>query len=451
MQIDVTEQKEQRKTLLGLRRSAWIEMALFFGVLLLVDWIFFDFTRYWGVHPHPFWLVTLLLASQYGTREGLVSAIIAIILYLLGNWPEQQFGQDRFAYLFSVLIQPILWLVTAVIFGELRMRHVRERRTLEDELETAREREERIARAYEQVKEIKSGLELRTATQIRSSIAAHRALRTMEVLSEPETLRGLEDLTKAVSGVQKFSIYLLTDNGLEARTTHGWDENDHFARTISPQDALHRAVLERHGPVTVLNRDDERALKGHGMLAVPLHDTASGEVFGMLKAESVPFTELNFHTVETFSAIGELGGMSLTNLRKYQKVASESLVNPDYGTQSYGYFYRYAAFIRSLGKRLGFDVTMLVVRLANADTLPYATRVQASKLFAETVAATLRKVDMTFDYQQHSEEFSIVLPATDVKGAEIVREKIQSQLVKALRTLDSNIRFSYTVEPLYAK
>lgn len=451
MQIDVTERNDQRKTILGLRRSAWIEMLLFFGVLMLIDFVFLDFARYWGVNPHPFWLVTLLLACQYGTREGLVAAIVAILLYLIGNWPDQNFGEDRFTFLFNILIQPILWLVTAVIFGELRMRHVRERRTLEEELDTAREREERIGRAYEQVKEIKSGLELRTATQIRSSIAAHRALRTMDVLNEAETLRGLEDLTRAVSGIAKFSIYLITENGLEARTTHGWDENDHFARTISPQDALHRAVLQRRGPITVLNRDDEIVLKGHGMMAVPLMDTDSNEIFGMLKAEYVPFTDLNFHTVETFTAIGELGGMSFSNLRKYQTVQSESMVNPDHNTQSYGYFYRYAEFISSLGRRLGFDVTMLIVKLANADTLPYATRVQASKLFAETVAGTLRKVDMTFDYQQNSEEFSIVLPATNAEGAEIVRGKIEQQLVKALRTLDNNIRFSYTVEPLHAK
>ena len=127
------------------------------------------------------------------------------------------------------------------------------------------------------------------------------------------------------------------------------------------------------------------------------------------------------------------------------------MVNPDHNTQSYGYFYRYAEFISSLGRRLDFDVTMLIVKLANADTLPYATRIQASKLFAETVNDTLRKVDMTFDYQQNSEEFSIVLPATNAEGAEIVREKIQSQLTKALRTLDNSIRFSYTVEPLHAK
>lgn len=451
MQIDVTERKKDRKMLLGLRRSAWIEMALFFGVLLLVDWLFFGFNRYWGVAPHPFWLVVLLLACQYGTREGLVSAIIAILLYLIGNWPEQSFGQDRFSYVFAVLAQPILWLVTAVLFGELRMRHLRERATLEDELETAREREERIARAYEQVKEIKSGLELRTATQIRSSIAAHRALRSMDVLNLSETLRGLEDLTRAVSGAQQFSIYLLTENGLEARLNHGWDESSHYARQIAPQDGLYRAVLERRAPVTILNRDDEQVMKGHGMVAVPLLNTDSGEVFGMLKVEALPFTELNFHTIETLTAIGELGGVSLANLQKYEKVQSQSMVNPDRGTQSYGYFNRYAQFISALGKRLDFNVTMLVVKLVNADTLPYATRMQASRLFADTVNDSLRKVDMTFDYQQHSEEFSIVLPATDVAGAEIVRDKIQSQLLKALRTLDNSVRFSYTIEPLHAK
>lgn len=452
MQIDVTEQREKRPMLLGLRRSAWIEMLLFFGALVLLDWFFFGFNRYFDVNPHPFWLVTLLLACQYGTKEGLVAAIISVLLYLLiGNWPEQQFEEDQFSYTLRIFAQPILWMVTAVLFGELQMRHQRERRTLENELDTSREREERIAQAYEQVKEIKSGLELRTATQIRSSIAAHRALRNMDILNQSEALRGLEDMVKAVSGAQKFSVYLMDEQGMQARLTHGWQEDEGFPVQISKADALCRAVLERRRPVVVLNEDDERILRGHGMLAAPLVNTITGQVFGMVKVEAIPFSELNFHTVETFAAIGELGGLSMTNLHQYEQVQSNSLINPERGTQSYGYLHRYTQFISELGKRLNFDVTMLVVKLSNAETLPYDTRVKASRLFAETVDASLRKVDMAFDYQQHSETFSIVLPATNREGADIVRKKLQDQLAKAMHTLDDNIRFSYTITPLHAK
>ncbi|MBM3617442.1 MAG: hypothetical protein FJX23_02735 [Alphaproteobacteria bacterium] len=452
MQIDVKERQEARKTLFGIRRSAWLEMLIFYGALVLIDVFFFGFARYWGVNPHPFWLVTLLLACQYGTKEGVIAALIGVIIYLIGPWPAQDINTDKFSYVFSILVHPIFWLVTAVLFGELRQRHIRERATLEEELETSREREERITQAYEQVKEIKSGLELRTATQIRSSIAAHRALRTMEVPNETETLRGLEQLLEAVVGVQKFSIYLLAANGdLEARTTHNWEERDHYSRSLTAQDPLYRAVLERRKPITILNREDEQVLTGHGVLATPLVDLETGQIYGMLKVESMPFTELNFHAIETIAAVGELGGMSLSRLRNYETVAATSMVNPESGAHSYGYFNRYAEFISSLGRRLNFDVTMLIVRMTGAEQLPYSTRIQAARLFAETVDQSLRKVDMTFDYQQNSEEFSIVLPATSADGAEKVREKIQTQLGKALRTLDSNIRFSYTIEPLHAK
>lgn len=453
MQIDVEEKQEIRSTLLGLRRSAWLELVLCYGVLILIDVFFFDYGRYWDVNPHPFWLVTLVLACQYGTKEGLVAAIIGCLLYLIGDWPgpEQAFDQDRYNYVFNVFLQPIIWLVTAVLFGELRQRHIRERETLESELQESRDREDRITRAYEQVKEIKSGLEMRTATQIRSSLAAHRALRTMDVLNEAEALRGIEQLMHAVVDAKKFSIFLLTDQGMQARVMHGWREEDKLARTVPANAALYHAVLEQGRAVSVLNQDDERLLQSQGMLAVPLKDNDSGQTFGMIKLESLPFTELNFHTIETLLAVGELGGMTFTNLRKYEEVQAGSMINPDYGTHSYGYLSRYIDFISSLGKRLNFDVTMLVVKLVASEQLPYATRLQASRLFAETVEQTLRKVDMTFDYQQNSEEFSIVLPATDAAGAEKVREKIQSQLTKVLRGVDANLRFSFTVEPLHAK
>ena len=450
MQLDVEQRREQRSTMLGLRQSAWLEMLILYGLLLLVDLFFFDFSRYWGWNPHPFWLVTLLLACQYGTKEGLVAGLIGCLIYLIGDWPPQTFEQSVFEYLFSIFIHPILWLVTAVLFGELRQRHIRERGVLEDEILEARDRESRITRAYEQVKEIKSGLELRTATQIRSSLAAHHALRSMDVLNQREALTGIERLIHSVMNVHKFSVYLMNNNGMDARVTSGWTEEDHFARQIDKDNPIYRAMLEQHRAVTLLNADDERILHGHGMMAVPMIDPSSRTVFGMVKVESMPFTDLNFHSVETLLAIGELGGTQFNNLQKYETVQSESMVNPEYGTHSYGYFHRYADFMSALGRRLGFDVSMLVVKLVGADDMPYTTRVQASKLFAETVQETLRKVDMTFDYQQNTEEFSIVLPATNQEGAEIVREKIQGKLSKALRTIDPNLKFSFTVEQLHA-
>ena len=72
----------------------------------------------------------LLLAGQYGSREALVAAVSSTTALLVLNWPEQSFQQGYYDYLFETLRLPFLWFAAAVLFGEMRVRHVGERSDL---------------------------------------------------------------------------------------------------------------------------------------------------------------------------------------------------------------------------------------------------------------------------------------------------------------------------------
>lgn len=450
MAIDIEQQRDVRRTMLGFRASAIVEMLIAYAVLMLINIFFMGTDFYLDLAPHPFWFVVMVIAAQYGTKEGLLAAVVACLIYFLAPWPEQQFGEDRFSYLFDRILLPILWLVMAVIVGEIRERHRRERTMLEDELEESQKREETLAESYEQVRDIKSALELRTATQIRSTIGAHRAMKNMEILNESQVIEGIEQVMLSTAQLDKFSVYLADNGNFTLRHSYGWGEGDNFAQSYSKQDGVIRELMEKQRAISALNEDEQKLLAGHGMVALPIYDSTSGTFYGMVKVEQLPFTSLNFNTLETLQAVAEMAAMNLVNLEKYRSVESNSMVNPEYGTHSNSYFYRYMEFISALGKRQGFDVSMLVVKLADNVDLPYETQTKAIKIFSETVESTLRKVDMTFDYQQQSTSFSIVLPGTDKPGAEIVRQKIQTQLGKTLRRVDASIRFSFTIEQLHA-
>ncbi len=112
---------------LGLRLVAWIEMLIFFCLMFAIAFIFRIPFNYFSVSPHPFWIIVILMAAQYGTNEGLVAAIISTCVLLLGPLPTQDILQDRFQYFFILVKTPLLWFIAAVIFGELRKRQIRER------------------------------------------------------------------------------------------------------------------------------------------------------------------------------------------------------------------------------------------------------------------------------------------------------------------------------------
>ncbi len=182
--------KEEPTTILGIRSSALLEIALFLIGMLVLDFVLFDapHTRFFATCLHPFWIIVLLVSAQYGTKEGLVAAIASSAVLLIGNMPEQTINQDMYDYLFLVAKTPLSWLVAAVILGELRQKHIRERAELQQSLADSQEREDRITHSYQFVKDLKEKLELRIAGQLRSSVAAYQAARAC---ATPHRYRGI--------------------------------------------------------------------------------------------------------------------------------------------------------------------------------------------------------------------------------------------------------------------
>lgn len=444
------EHNEQPSTFFGLRASAVLEMLIFFVTALLLDALLLDGARYANLSPHPFWIVVVLMSVQYGTVEGIAAAVLSTALLLIGNMPEETIGQDMYGYLFTVVSTPLQWLVASVVLGELRMKHLRERAQLREALDQSGQREEKITQQYGATRELKDRLEMRIAGQLRSSVATYQAAKAMEALSPNEVLSGLQDLLMSALNPDQFSVYTLDDDGLTATLTHGWKQGE-YAESFGSGSELFRSVIGRRQVLVIANSDHERALTGHGVLAGPLVDRDTGEVVGMLKIESLGFTELNLSSVESFAAICEWAGMALANARKYQTARAGSMVNPDHNLYTQNYFQKHADYIGALGKRVGFDVNMVLVKLANADELATDARNAVARALSQAVDRVLRTVDLAFDYQGSGEEYSIVLPATDKRGAEIVMEKIRGQLNTLLSGPAARANFAFSIQSIQGK
>ncbi len=431
------------------RTSAIIEIALFLIVALILDAFFFEGNRFWGVEPHPFWIIVLLMSVQYGTAEGILAAVLSSLALLLGNMPDQTIRQDMYEYLLYVMFNPIMWLVASIVFGELRQRHIRERIHMEKELDEAHEREDEIARAYDKVRDIKERLELRIAGQLRASVNTYRAAKAIEKLAPDDVLRGVQELISSVLGPDKFSIYMLDSDGLQVTTTLGWDDANNFNRKYDSSSNIYREVVGGQQILCVANSDHEKILEDQGLIAGPLMDKETGEVVGMLKIESLGFTDLNLSTIETFAAICEWVGSAFVNARAYQTAKSESMVDPELKLLTSSYFSRYTSYITALAQRQKFDVSMVNVRLIEDDQLSSADHTKAARLLSDSVKSILRSVDLAFNYHHNEDEYSVVLPATNKAGADIVVQRLEDELRSRMPKNLKHINFAFTVHMLY--
>jgi hypothetical protein len=440
---------EKPATVMGIRTAALIELALFFAVMLVLNFLFSDGTRYMHVSPHPFWFAVLLVSAQYGTNEGLVATLMATLALWLGNLPPQSIDQDMYHYVLFVAANPLLWAVSAVFLGELRNKHIRERTALQEDLASAHVREQTIAESYTRTKTLKENLEVRIAGQFRSTVEAYRAAKSIEKLDPLDVLQGMEQLVRAVMHPSQFSIFLLSGEKLELSTNSGWKDNDPYALVFDSTTPIYQHIVGRQQVLCVANSDHEATLGTQGMLAGPLVSPQTGEVVGMLKIEKINFLDLNLTAIESFTALCQWIGMSMINARTFQTARTNSVVNTEHNMLTFNYFRRHSEYVTQLARRVGFDVCMLVVKLANSDDLAADARRRAALIVSEAVDKTLRKVDLAFDYQATGQDFAIVLPATNSDGARIVLEKIKSAVNRGLVATEIPAQISYTLHSLH--
>jgi GGDEF domain-containing protein len=201
--------------------------------------------------------------------------------------------------------------------------------------------------------------------------------------------------------------------------------------------------------LTVANPEGEAALAGAGMIAAPLVVPDTGEVTGMLKIERLGFLDLNFSNVQTFQVLCQWIAAAYQNALRYQAARAEAVVNTDTELFAYGFLSRQLAMLELLARRIGFDVTMIVVRLENPEDLSAPQQVRVPVALSQTVKNVLRRSDLAFDYQRTGQEFALVLPATRVEGAQIVIEKLRMALVAELKTEVPQARFSFGVQAIH--
>lgn len=315
---------------LGVRRSAIVEIVAFLSIALLIDFLFLDFGRFANISPHPFWIIVLLCAVQYGTTEALVAAGAASAALLIGNLPPQRFDEDLYGWLLVATLKPLLWTVSAVVFGEMQGRVRRERDMLREEVLQSRKREEVIAAAYRKLDARRENLEARVAGQLRTVFAIYNAAKGIERMATDDVKAGISNLVHTVIAPRRFSVFLLNGETLDLTASEGWEgAPTAYAHAFDGHSPLFQAVVGSHRTLVAAAVDDERVLAGEGLLAGPLLNVDTGEVVGMLKIEELGFLDMTVTTIENFRLLCEWIGTAYAHARRFESAMHGIDPGPD--------------------------------------------------------------------------------------------------------------------------
>lgn len=433
----------------GFRLVVLVEIGLFLAAALALDWSLFDADRFADVQPHPFWIIVLIAALQYGTNEGLAAAAAATAALLVGNIPPPTIEQDIYDYYLSLSANPVMWLIAAVLIGEMRNRQIVERDLLAARAAEAERRNTVLAEDYRRLDGVREGLEVRVAGQMRTALTTYDAARALESNGTAQVLRGITELINVLLGPEKFSVFLLEEGALVAAVTEGWSAETPWPRRYEADTRLFEQVVGRQQMVAVTDLAGRLALEDQGLLAGPLL-AASGEVVGMLKIEEMRFLQFNATAMENHRVLCAWIGTAYAKARQFESARRDSLFDPETNMFSEGFYDRQVTFLSALARRVGFDVTAVVISI---DGMTDGDRTQFGQVVEAVLAsvnAVLRTTDLVFDRLGSARTFEVLLPNTPVAGAQIVVDKLVADLGARLAegtTAKASVTVLYHHEP----
>ena len=131
---------------LTLHRNALIELIVFLGGAALCQVFLLEPGNLSSIKPHPFWVPVILISLQYGTADGIAAVTASAITQWLLGWPAPDPGQEYLVYTALTMYEPVLWLGSAIVIGELRERQIGESRALRAAVEESHRERDIVAR-----------------------------------------------------------------------------------------------------------------------------------------------------------------------------------------------------------------------------------------------------------------------------------------------------------------
>jgi hypothetical protein len=410
------------------------EVILLLAAVLAVDYYFFAGDRFGEVHPHPFFFIVLLVSVQYGTTQGLVAALIATATLVTGNLPAQTFSESMYDYILRTFHQPVIWIVSSVIFGGFRDRYIEEKITLQKKCDHSQRQVEIFSKACEISDIERKRLETHVSGQSSFLLSLHQTALNVGAVGADQVFDNILEITQRVTKSKKCSWYVLDNAVLESNSQFGWEMDAPYTRAFNALSPLFEQVIRHKRILSITNPEDEEVLDGQGMLAGPIIHPGTKKVYGMLKIEQMDFLSLNAQSLQTFNQLCEWLG---TLLEPEQTSNNETMViNADNSNAlfSNNYFEQLSQFLTLHNYKGTFNGQSIILHPpANL----FLTKEMQKKIRAtinETMQTLLGEEDLFYEGKKNNSDFIVVVANISLEQA----REISLGLIKSLIDMGSD-------------
>ncbi len=269
---------------------------------------FGEHTTLGGINPHFFWIPILLMVAQYGTFPGVWSVIVSTILLYTGHMPRMLPADDFYSYWWRVGLTPVIWFIAATVLGELVMRHRRGRINIQRQLDAVLERERIFLAAFSELEELKDQREQELSALTCSPAQIFKIISGVDPKTQESIINCALELVSTLLQPKKYSLYLVRGTALRLVRSSGWDAHDSFEEKFSFDSPVYREVIALKRELSITEQRDRETLDGQGLVAVPLFDPKTENVFGMIKIEKAEWSQITLSHRSTLKMAAQWAG-----------------------------------------------------------------------------------------------------------------------------------------------
>jgi len=401
------------------------------SLMVVINLLWFrDEIGFLGVHPHPYWIVIILIATRYGFRGGLWTGFLAAGIYVaLLKLSRQDLSLWELADT-KYLVTPVLFLVVGMIVGEIREVQKRKFEELESDHESLREAFDQLSRSYEAMGKAKEELDTRIISQEHTLSTLYDAAQGLKSLQEKEIYPSVLEMVKDFFSAEACSIYMLSDNRLKLVIGSGDPAKLERKKEVDPGDGMMGRAFSSGETVSlnffVSSRDFSELESSEIIISAPLVGS-NKQTLGVLNIEKLPFVKFNPHTVRMASLLADWCGAAVENARTYKETKDRNI--SDEITNAYTYSYLQERLKEEFSRARRYKTPLSVLSLDIADFSTFSDKVKQDVLtvLSLVLKSKLRDVDLLF-HGSTSGRYVIILPDTPVEGALLPKQRILEEI-----------------------
>lgn len=326
------------------RKNIFTEVFISYFILALINYQFFPSDPgFIHLAVSPYWAIILLAAFRYGFGAGLVSGLIATMIYLyfsldgvLSKTALEQLAESK------GLVLPVLFIFVGAFLGEIRQRdllHEKEtkKRLIEKDADI-KKMKERVD-ALEKARRI---LESRIVGETSTLRTLHKTAQKFESLNQETIYQGFLETLGEHFKVEKAALYLLEDDLLVLRAEIGHKGGESVERKLSVTDSILSLALKKERMLNVkdlLVMPEANAFQDQfGSLLCMVPFKSGDKILGVVSIEQMDFMSFNDANLDLMNLVIDWAGQACGNAEKMTAYRLSSVWDQDLHIYSYRHF-----------------------------------------------------------------------------------------------------------------